>query len=204
MQNDNLVEEIEYNGYKIKIVLDDFSGEENNPRNWDNLGTMLCFHNRYDLGDKNPYKKWNDMDETLKDIRETEGKCIALPLYLYDHSGLSMSTRDYKLNGDMVSQWDSGWVGIIYASYNKIRKEYSCKYVTKKVQDKVIELLKSEVKTYDSYLRGECYGYVVEDENENVLDSCWGFIGELDYCILCAKDSVDYIAKNNIGNGAGI
>ena len=26
-----------------------------NPRNWDNIGTMVCFHSRYDLGDKHYY-----------------------------------------------------------------------------------------------------------------------------------------------------
>ena len=26
------------------------------PRGWDNLTTMLCFHNRYNLGDKTEYK----------------------------------------------------------------------------------------------------------------------------------------------------
>ena len=30
---------------------------------------------------------------------------------------------------------------------------------------------------YDQYLTGQVYGYVVEDQERNRLDSCWGFYG---------------------------
>jgi hypothetical protein len=38
-------------GLTIKIYQDDCD-ENQNPRHWDNLGTMVCFHRRYELGDK--------------------------------------------------------------------------------------------------------------------------------------------------------
>ena len=30
-------------------------GLSDDPRSWDNIGTMVCFHSRYNLGDKHYY-----------------------------------------------------------------------------------------------------------------------------------------------------
>jgi len=52
---------------------------------------------------------------------------------------------------------------------------------------------KSEVEEMDSYVRGEVYGYVIDEE-----DSCWGFVGDIKYCIEEAKSIVDYMVKNEV------
>lgn len=106
--------------YLIKIELDN---EPESPREWDNLGTMVCFHGRYSLGDKHDYKPeqfngWDDMEKSL--IKEHD-ICVILPLYLYDHSGITISTTSFSC------QWDSGKVGFIYISKKKVRDEYSVK-----------------------------------------------------------------------------
>jgi len=44
---------------------------------------------------------------------------------------------------------------------------------------KVAETL---VKEWQSYCDGEVYGYVVEDEEGEEIDSCWGYVGDIDYC----------------------
>jgi hypothetical protein len=101
---------------------------------------------------------------------------IELPLYLYDHSGITMST------GAFGCQWDSGQVGFIYVTIAKIKAEYDWKLLTKARRKKIEEYLRSEVKIYDDYLTGSVYGYTVErldnatGEWEQV-DSCWGFFG---------------------------
>ena len=41
--------EEEYKGYSIKLFQDE---DSESPRDWDNLGHMICFHPNYDLGDK--------------------------------------------------------------------------------------------------------------------------------------------------------
>lgn len=163
-----------------------------NPReDWDNAGTMVCFHRRYNLGDKHDYKEprrflealafeldpesMNDPeasgdpfdyaeDKTNNELLEIIGKhATILPLYLYDHSGITIST------GPFSCPWDSGQVGWIYITNDKMKKEgFDCP---------AEEVLNNEVKSYDQYLRGDVYGYVIEDEDENELDSCWGFFG---------------------------
>lgn len=42
----------EYNGYEIGVFPDDVGGDT--PRDWDNLGRMVCWHSRYSLGDEEP------------------------------------------------------------------------------------------------------------------------------------------------------
>ena len=151
------------------------------PRSWDNLGTMVCFHNRYNLGDKHDYNSndYNGWDEMEKDIIKRENVGVILPLYLYDHSGITMNTTGFSCN------WDSGRVGFIFISKQKMLEEYGGKIVTQKLKDRVEGYLKSEVETYDQFLTGDVYGYrVFKEENgvEEELDSCWGFYGE-DTCM---------------------
>jgi hypothetical protein len=143
-----------------------------NPREWDNLGTMLCNHNRYSLGDKsfnsNDYDGWIG---ALSGEAGRENDIIFLPLYLYDHSGITMNTTGFS------DPWDSGQVGWIYVTKEQVRKEYSVKRITNKLYDKVLDILRSEVETYDQYLTGEVYGFTLEDEENGVDDSCGGFYG---------------------------
>jgi hypothetical protein len=166
MKQSDVVDTIELDGFTVNIIQDD---DPMNPREeWDNLGTMVCFHNRYNLGDKDHgFSDPSDFREWLK-----ENPSIVLPLYLYDHSGISMST------GSFSDPWDSGQVGWIYVTYVKIRKEYSWKYITSARAKQIQTYLKNEVETYDQYLTGDVYGFqVVCNECKEDLDSCWGFYG---------------------------
>lgn len=155
----------------LKIVLDE---SPENPREWDNLGTMVCWHKRYDLGDKHAFGTPEDF---WRFVRKNGGEkqFVVLPLYLYDHSGLAMSTRPFN------DPWDSGQVGYIYASYAKIKENFGVKKVTAEVRQKVEELLKGEVEEYSLYLEGRVYGFVAYSwtgHNFEVEDSCYGFFGE--------------------------
>jgi hypothetical protein len=110
----------------------------------------------------------------------TKGKdIISLPLYLYDHSGITMNTTGFSC------RWDSGCVGFIYVTKEQVRKEYNVKRITKDIVDKVTKVLQGEVKTYDQYLTGDVYGYRISKvevcdkgcEHKEEVDSCWGYYG---------------------------
>jgi hypothetical protein len=166
-----------------------FDPEPNDPRDWDNLGTMIHWHRRSVIGDKSLKDAgFEDGFEFEKFIKKDGG--VYLPVYLYEHSGMTVATTPFDC------QWDSGQVGYIYADTEAIRKEYSCKRITAKIREKVEGVLKSEVEAYDDFLTGRCYGFVVElldadevaycDGDERAiknldgehLDSCWGFYGK--------------------------
>lgn len=152
----------EYKTYKINIVNDD---TPESPRGeWENFGKMTCFHNRYKLGDKHDFNNSQEVEKFLK-----KENAIYFPLYLYDHSGITMSTTPFSC------PWDSGQIGYIYVLPEDIKKEFSCKKITKKIKDKVIRILESEVEIYDQYLTGEVYGYQIIDKDNNEIDSCYGF-----------------------------
>jgi hypothetical protein len=156
---------------KLRVVQD---SNGDSPRNWDNLGTMVCFHNRYDLGDKHSYNAddYSGWEEMEKAILKEEGRgTIILPLYLYDHSGITMRTSPFGC------RWDSGQVGFIVANGKEVLSEFGGKIVTKKLRERIGGILEGEVETYAQYLEGDIYGYVIEDEEGEHIDSCYGFYG---------------------------
>ena len=184
--------------YRIRTFYDE---DGDSPRNWDNLGTMVCFHSRYDLGDKHEYhhQDYNGWDEMEKDIIKKENVAVILPLYIYDHSGITMNTTGFSCG------WDSGQVGFIFISKEKIREEFNIKRITKEWVEKITEYLKGEVETYDQYLRGEVFGYRIVKvstcdlghEHEEEVDSCWGYYGH-DSCLQEAESMVEYYMENKV------
>lgn len=146
-------------GIKLCIGYDEWA---ESPREWDNLGTMACFHSRYILGDKHSLSI-----EEVKDITESSDY-LSLPLYLYDHGGISIRTRSFPC------LFDSGQVGVIFVSRDKLKTEH----LAHKTDAEIYEYLSNEVKIYDQYLNGDNYFYQIEDQFGNCLDSCSGFIGK--------------------------
>ena len=189
VKNEYLVERVENEEHRISVEIDPHCED---PREWENLGTMLCGHKRYDLGDVQAdggYGSWEEeLDVYLTEQEWEDG--VVLPLYLYDHSQLFMNTTGFSCS------WDSGQVGWIYANWQDIVNwydldpdlsyEYGGGEEINEYKDKARKQLKNEVNLYDHYLRGELYGFVVERKDNcgecgtthyELLDSCWGFIG---------------------------
>jgi len=195
--------------------------EPMDPREWGNLGTMVCWHRRYVLGDEQSeedperwlcdlvgvdqleLEEWwtarhkvdwqklysDEYSEKMKACevwvreriqREVERQLIILPLYLYDHSGITMNTIGFSC------PWDSGQIGWIYVKKDQVRKEYGWKTITAQRRKQVEDYLRHEVETYDMWLRNDVYGFEVVEvyecdlghEHEKVTDSCWGFFGD--------------------------
>ena len=170
--------------YQIEIIPDD---DPMNPRTdyCDPLGSMICFHRRYSLGDKHNFEDPDEAREFLKD----KGIAIVLPLYLYDHSGITMSVNPFSC------PWDSGQVGWIYITKEEIRQEYHCKRISKKMIEQVKGYLINDVITYDQYLTGDVYGFRITDtETDEEIESCWGIYGE-EYCMSEAESVVNNIIK---------
>jgi len=147
------------NGTVIKILHDD---DPSSPREFENLGEILYTSTRCKLGDR--FVTPDEIERIAKDKDN-----IVLDVYAYIHSGIVLSTSEFSC------PWDSGRCGIIYVPKAKVREEWKVKRITKKLMDTVLSGLKSEIDTYSKYLGGEMYGYVVENEAGEHVDSCFGF-----------------------------
>jgi hypothetical protein len=89
-----------------------------------------------------------------------------LPLYLYDHSGITMNTTGFHCG------WDSGQVGLIYITEEDAKEAWPDLFpdmpeMTDIVADlfhktqtaEVLERVKAEVTEYDLYLTNSAYSY---------------------------------------------
>jgi hypothetical protein len=176
-------EEEVHASHTIKVFQD---VDAQSPREDDNLGTMTCFHRKYSLGDKHNFSVDEFKDEWLP---ENKKNLIILPLFLYDHGGITMSI------GSFNDRWDSGQIGFIYVTKEKIREEYGWKRLTPKRIDRIKEYLKGEVEEYDQYLTGDIFGFKIE--GPYCEDSCWGYYGTK-AAIEGATRSIDHCIKRHI------
>lgn len=179
-------ETFEHAGLTVELH---FDTEPESPREWSNLGVMYCWHPDYTLGDeqfgRGDHESMEDVISYL--FRERKAK-VVLPLFLYDHSGISMRAsapiaRDHSTLRDLQATdrfmgdsagWDTSHVGFIYTN-DELQEEIGTP------DELLAEVLASEVSTYDDYLTGQVYGYIVKGEDGEDLDtlddSCWGFYG---------------------------
>ena len=161
---------------------------------FDNLGKIVCLsRGGGSIGDKhefkmNMFKGWEDFKNHL--IKK-EKAAIILPVYMLDHSGISLSTTPFN------DPWDSGQIGYIYAT----REDTLCTFgkwpllsrrvLTKTLRERATEILKCEVKALDQYLNGDVWGFCITGPGEEPLDSCSGFYGK-EYCKEEAQNLVDF------------
>jgi len=177
------VETFEVDGKIVEIHIDE---DPQNPRDkeyQDLCDMFICFHKRYQIGDKHDYKSedysgWDEMEkQIIKDLDPLEIR----PLYLYDHSGITISSNPFSC------PWDSGQIGFVLITKKSARETCMVKRISKKTREWAKKCLDGSIEELDSYLRGECYGYVIktkptdEDEEGEELESCWGFGGDIKY-----------------------
>ena len=172
----------------LRIERDDYT---DSPRERSNVGVMVCSHNRYTLPNEadlnfDEFNSWGEIEDYL--IKE-KGAIEVLPIYMYDHSGITISTSySYPYN----DRWDSGQIGFIYTTRDRIKELVGRKLSKKELKN----MLNDEVKTYDQYLTGEVYKFELVKLHkckccghisEELVDSCGGF-----YAI---EDIKDYLPK---------
>lgn len=154
---------------------------------------------KFQIYEENEDITWlvDDIIDCLSDkdkwyLLEKHANIVALPLYLYDHSGITMNCCGFS------DRWDSGQVGWIYTDKNTVLETGAdIKGNWKKT---AYEWMKGEVKEYDMYLQNEVYGIITEeyngegdpedDNNWTDKESCWGF-----YSGKCGDDLIEEIAN---------
>ena len=167
-----------YKGHEIKIVSD---LDPESPRTWDNIGIIHVAHRSYYIGDVNH----NDAESIHEAEREAKKNGdICLPLYMYDHSGITIALTPFHC------RWDSGQVGFVQIPRKKMLEEFSRKIFTSKLKQKGRQIAEGEVETLDTYIRGDIVGFDVDDG----ADSCSGFYSVED-AMAEAKGVVDWMVS---------
>lgn len=197
--------------------------EHANPRrDFDgHLGVMWARHSRYILGDDlyasshaqnvrrhrkdNPawaeFTDWLQAHRELVDtaamvrhLKRKHGASVVLPLYLYDHSGLSITAganlaggtdatdaghRGGRFAGDPQG-WDTSYVGFVFDT-----EDARARCGTEPGQ--VEEALRAEVEEYDDYLTGQVFDVQVQ---ERPADHDWHRYASSDElrCVQCGTE----------------
>lgn len=141
----------------------------------DMLSTIYYTSSRYSLGTKCVTR--DEMASIAKGI--DDGTLIGTEVYAYVHSGATISTSPFSC------PWDSGQSGFAVVPKERAIKEFGKKVLTKRIRENVMKVIEAEVREFDTYLRGEIYGIIIEhlvDGEWESCGSCWGFYG-LDYAI---------------------
>ena len=99
---------------------------------------------------------------------------LVFPVFAYIHSGIALSTSPFSC------RWDSGQIGFAVLSRADILKEYGWKRITRERRERLHRYLQNELAEIQAYANGEVYGYIIEDEEGNEVESCWGFYSEDD------------------------
>lgn len=161
-----------------------YDTECTNPRENDNLTTIVCVPNKMNLGDNHDYiiQNTSSFKELQKLIEDTEKPLVIVPLYVYDHSGISISINSLCL-------WDSCKVGFVYITPKAIDEIGIVKEKDESEKDYIERLtlyLTHEVNEYAHYVSGNMYRYQVDELQECPcckqikhveLDSSSGFYG---------------------------
>lgn len=171
-------------GRKLRLVIEEDEFSED-PREFDNLGTMLCCYPGYHLGDYNSNKeteeqlmeicrKYGKSDEEIDEMTFSEevqfilnqDNICGLPLYITDHSGISMQT--YRFDA-----WDSSLVGLIFVEKDFYLAQ-TCLKDEEGWKEKAKETLKSEVETYSDFLEGNVYMWTLYEPTVVIRQSMDG------------------------------
>ncbi len=148
------------------------------PREDENMGTIMLVSNKYITADYQATLE--EVEDKLKDKN-----CIALPVYAYIHSGISINTTGFQC------PWDSGRVGCIFVSREQIREDFKIKRISSKLEVKIRNYLNQEIEIFNNYINGNVYGFIVKDDLNQEIDSCWGFYSRED-AERAAEDSMNY------------
>lgn len=167
-----------YKGHNISIQHDD---NPISPREDDNICIIHLAHRRYGFGDEN-YKDLESIQQANK--KALRAGDICLPLYMYDHSGITIALTPFSCH------FDSGQVGFVQVPRKIMIEEFGKKIFTPKLKKLALKIAGGEVGDLDTYIRGDIFGYIVDEDG----DSCWGYYS-IKEAMMEAENIIDYIVE---------
>lgn len=161
---------------QVDIWQDDDAEDPRESESW--ATTMLFDHQRYTLGDPHPdwweaekadWRSWRDVEAA---IRAHLRVIVLAPVYLMDHSGLTLSLDAERFRAQDYQAWDWGQIGFVFVTREQMDEALGVGLDLAWAE----QAMRQEVAFYNGYLTGDIWGYTVRDGGE-VIDSCGGYDG---------------------------
>ncbi len=145
---------------KLEIVQDE---NPSSPAEWGNTDVFLVANHRQFYvpvpGEKRLPQYANDLADRFAKTHHI------FDLEAYIHSGVVLALSREGNFPDR--QWDVSQLGYVFVS----KKEW-------KTREKAREAALGLIETWNQYLSGDVWGYIITDDEGNDVESCWGFYGE--------------------------
>jgi hypothetical protein len=122
-----------------------------------------------------------------------ERVAVFLPLYLYEHGGITISTKPFSC------PWDSGRVGFVHVTRERAREEWGD---GPDAVESARECALAEVAEYDNFITGQAYGYRLLDADGAAVEESWGLLGLAD-ARTAASEAADLAAAAARSAAAG-
>lgn len=168
--------EYEYLGCKVRIEQDT---DPQSPAEWGDTNIFLVAnHRQFYVAEPDEKRVPSDPNTLIKRYNKTHW---IFPLEAYIHSGVCLA---YGREGQFPDRrWDVSQLGFVFVS----KKEW-------RLSKKAKEAGQCLIDSWNKYLSGEVYGYIIEDPDGDQIDSCWGIYDDdaFSYTKECAKNSIDH------------
>jgi hypothetical protein len=184
MNNEPVYTEI-YKGLTINIYPD---SDPLSPQEWENDDCFLVYNHRQFSVERNGFNPEDIFTHSQETKKKTFEGYWYFPVYAYIHSGvcLSVSKQSYPFT-DRFDVSDTGFCMI------QRKKGWSW------TKEKAFEIALEIINEWNDYLSGNVYGFLVEDEEGNHIDSCHGFYGDYEEdCLPEARSAADHAYNNRI------
>ena len=174
-------ETFEHEGMTVEIHSD--YDAENPYKSFDQASEILSDVKDYDLGEPIPHPEaWYREDPTSRVMQRYltmfGGYVLAIPFDFRDYGSGGARVRLTEPDDDPAS----GFLVLSREAFDKEFGAFGMQLRSDDPEEHTAErTCRGEFAAFRAYIEGEVFGYVVKDPAGNVLDSCWGYYGELDY-----------------------
>jgi len=171
----NPIDEFMRSGISVRIELDEPC---ESPDDWGDEDLFLvAFHEDFTVS-RTGYDRERAV-EVLTNGGDDDHFAFGLEAYI--HSGVVLALSGEGPFPDR--RWDVSQLGIVLASREDFKTRENAKRASRDL-----------LTTWNMYLSGEVYGYVLTDEDGKPIDSCWQIYG-MDNAVYKAKEAADDAAR---------
>lgn len=179
--------------YRLRLEQD---RDPQSPEEWGNTDVFLVANIPRNLEVAPPTHEGKRLSDDPRALVELG--YLVFPVRGYVHSGVALSLPDEsgRSGYPFDDLFDSGWAGFVAvhpraftSDTDESTKAWREHYHPGKTDDQIARVMAaSEIATWNQYLSGDIWGYIVErvttcdqgDEHAEQVDSCWGYYGQKD------------------------